>query len=103
MSRSEDKTYLAESERELVVRLVADRLVWRELEEAVRLHADRVREEGATGKRGVLDDCVRRVVGVLGVRDEDVPDLVDERRRDDGRDVMVKVRLGEPSEPKRRS
>jgi hypothetical protein len=64
MKPRQDAMYLAESKRELVVRLVADSLVRREPKEVVRIHADQVREEVAAGEREVLNDHVHRIVGV---------------------------------------
>ena len=66
---------LAERERELVVVLVADRVVRRELDEVVGLHRDDVWEQVRTGQREVLDDNVEGVVGVLNTRDGNVPNL----------------------------
>lgn len=66
---------LAERERELVVLLVLDGLVGRELEEVVRLERDDVREEVPAGERQVLDDEVHLIVGVLDARNGDVADL----------------------------
>ena len=66
---------LAERERELVVRLVADGAVRRELDKVVRVHGDDVREDVAALEREVLDDEVELVIGVLDARDGDVANL----------------------------
>ena len=66
---------LPERERELVVLLVADGIVWRELDVIVRLHRDDIGEEIHARQREVLDDDVKRVVCVLDARDGDIADL----------------------------
>ena len=71
---------LAEREGELMVVLVLDRLVRRELEEVVGLERDDVREEVAAGEREVLDNEVHHVVGILDARDGDIPDLQGSRQ-----------------------
>ena len=66
---------VAERKRELVVVLVLDGVVRRELDEVVRLHGDDVGEDVAALEREVLDDEVELIVGVLDTRDGDVADL----------------------------
>lgn len=62
-------------ERELVVVLILDGVVRRELHEVVGLNGYDVGEEVAALEREVLDDEVERVIGVFDAGDGDVSDL----------------------------
>ena len=84
---------LGERDREVMVTLVGDGVVRRELEEVVGLERDDVGEEVLALEGEVLDDEVEHVIGILDTGDGDVPDLLDEGGEDDGPDVGPELRL----------
>lgn len=78
---------------EVMVLLVGDGAVGRELDIVVRLDLNNVWEQVLSLEGEVLDDEVELVVGVLDARDGDVANLLDDSREDDAADVLPERRL----------
>jgi len=84
---------LREADPERVLRNVTEVVVGRELEVVASLDLEQVGEEVGSLEGKVLDDEVDVGRGVLGTRNGNVTDLLEEFGENDGSDILPEVRL----------